>query len=478
MDGVLKDGEKLWLPLIPRAASQVSQPITLVERTSKQDYLFSNNWIYLPVEANSLKSYDYYPEIFQKQILQSQIIQEFIVPKDFQLPRDLAILAGRLPLKLKAVELASEREMNYRARIQEAEEKKIFDFLAYSNEDRKLFNISLVKADEQTTNVEPQILEIQPSNNQQFSYLSNMRKLDGVTYLIERNKAKIYQIKNTQGQKLFDARKPNLTGAESKSSLVVEEFLSLKDFELDASIEDLLISRENKNAYILTSNKNALVIINYENKKLIKVIDLPAMCSGMQMISRSSLEPDKVIFYSRAKNKIYVVNTFDYRIGQEIDLTNVHDQYRFIPHSILVTSEYVFVATEAVSRDPKLNGQIYGKLLVLDVITGNFTRLLDLNSLPTQMLLTADNHIVLMSESAQGLVSIKKINAKDNNALVAELDLDADFAYPKTFDLGSSGAFLVVPSSANPVIGLVDIQAMKLVKKINLTSKIQIVRSI
>jgi len=147
LDNVVEVKDKQWLLIKPQVPVTLAenQSITLIEETDKQDFLFSNNWIYTPIINNSIKSFDFYPESFQAVLLKSQIEQEFIVPKAFKLPRDLAMLAGRLPLELDVVELASDREIVYKQRLKELENQKPFEVLTYSNTDGKLALLTIAK---------------------------------------------------------------------------------------------------------------------------------------------------------------------------------------------------------------------------------------------------------------------------------------------------------------------------------------------
>jgi hypothetical protein len=474
MDGVLTVGDKLFLPLIPRTTS--SELFKLVEKTNREDFLFANGWIYTPIVDNSIKSFDYYPESFQKQILQSQIVQEFIIPKDFLLPRDLAFLSGRLPIKLKAVELASDRELQYKKRVKELEQNKIFDFLGYSNSSRQLFNYTVNKS-EIASGIEfqPELIDVKIDGENDFHYLSNIRKFTNV-FVVERNKAKIYEIKKSDLAE-FDPTKPLETPESNSKNLKARNFINLNDYGIQGHIEDFVVSDDKKIAYILSSNINALVVVNFQTRQLIKVIDLPGTCMDLQLVSRRSMEPDQIIFFSRSKNIIYVVNSFDYRLAQEIDLSRIHSDFKFIPHALLVNDQNIFVATEAVSQDPKQNSRLFPKLLVLDVITGRYFRHFDLDTVPSRLLFVNNREIAILSQDISGIADIKFFDTKKLE-LSEKLTLDADLSYPNAFELNSSGDFLIVPSSANPILGLVDIKEKKLLKKISVPAPLQIIRSI
>jgi hypothetical protein len=474
MDGVLVQGEKLFIPLIPKTVSEGVS--TLVEKTDREDFLFSNGWIYTPIVNNTIKSFDYYPESFQKQILQAQIVQEFIIPKDFSLPRDLAMLAGRLPIKLTAVELASDRELKYKQRIKELDQNQIFDFLGYSHSSRQLFHYSLNNSQATSqTGFEPELVDVRLNSGEDFHYISNIRKF-GNTYVIERNKAKIYEIKKSDLLE-FNAIEPLKNSEAVIKNLKARDFITLADYGVQGQIEDFMVSADNKTAYILSSNVNALIIINFQTKQLIKIIDLPSSCMGLQLVSRSSNEPDQIVFFSRSKNTIFVINGFDYRIAQQIDLAKINSEFKFIPHSLLINDQYIFVATEAISQDPKQNAGLYPKLLVLDIITGRYYKYFNLDSVPTQLVFVDNRQIAILSENQEGLNDIKFFDTKKLE-ITMKLALDADFTYSKTLELNSSGSFLIVPSSVNPVLGLIDLKEKNLLKKISVPSALHIIRSI
>ena len=474
MDGVLSVGEKLFVPIVPKMNNNLGA--SLVEKTNQADYLFANGWIYTPVVENSIKSFDYYPESFQKQILQNQIVQEFIIPKDFVLPRDMAMLAGRLPLKLKSVELASDREFLYKQRLKEFNQNTIFDFLAYSYFSRKLYSYSLNhSAIQSQTQSQPELVDNELDLEQDFHYISNIRKFGNV-YIVERNKAKIYEIKKSDFLE-YNSIRPLEKPESEKKYLKAREFISLIDFGIEGQIEDFIVSADNKIAYVLSSNKNALIIINFQTRQLIKLIDLPSSCMGLQLVSRSSNEPEQIMFFSRSKNMIFIVNSFDYRISQQIDLSSINSEFKFIPHDFLVNDQYLFLSTEAISQDPKKNAGLYPKLILLDVVTGRFYKSFDLDSTPLELLFINDREIALLSENSDGLADIKFFDTK-NLGITQKISLDADFSYPKTFELNSSGDFLIIPSSSNPLFGLVGVKEKKLLKKISTSSPLQIIRSV
>jgi len=474
MDGVLIVGEKLFVPIVPKLNGNLEAG--LVEKTNQADYLFANGWIYTPLVENSIKSFDYYPESFQKQLLQNRIVPEFIIPKDFVLPRDMAMLAGRLPLKLKSVELASDRELLYKQRLKELSQNKIFDFLAYSYFSRKLYNYSLTQAVIQSqSGSQYQLLDNELDVDQDFHYISNIRKF-GNTYVIERNKAKIYEIKKSDLLE-FNAIQPLVNNEPTSKKLKARDFISLVDYGIQGQIEDFTVTADNKIAYILTSNKNALIIVNFQTRQLIKVIDLPSSCMGLQLVSRSSNEPEQIMFFSRSKNMIFIVNSFDYRISQQIDLSTINADFKFIPHDFLVNDQYVFLSTEAISQDPKKNAGLYPKLVLLDIITGRFYKSFDLDSTPLELLFINDREIALLSENTEGLADVKFFDTKKLE-FTQKIVLDADFSYPKTFELNSSGDFLIIPSSSNPVFGLVGVKEKQSLKKISTSAPLQIIRSV
>lgn len=474
IDGVLSVGEKLFVPLVPKVKNNLEA--SLLEQVNQSDYLFANGWIYTSIIDNSIKSFDYYPESFQKQILQNQIAQELIIPKDFVLPRDLAMLAGRLPLKLKSVELASDRELLYKKRVSELTQSKVFDFLAYSYFSRTLYNYSLNSPENKLpTGLQVDLVDNELDLDQDFHYISNIRKFGNI-YIIERNKAKIYEIKKSDFLE-FNAIRPLDKPEPKNKNLKSRDFISLIDYGVQGQIEDFIVSADNKIAYILSTNKNALVVINFQTRQLIKIIDLPSPCMGLQLVSRSSTEPEQIMFFSRSKNMIFMVNSFDYRISQQIDLSTINSEFKFIPHSFLVNDQFVFLATEAISQDPKKNAGLYPKLVLLDVITGRFYKYIDLDSVPLELLFVSDRQIAILSENSDGVGDLKFFDTK-NLALISKLNLDADFSYPKTFELNSSGDFLIIPSSSNPVFGLVDVKEKKLIKKIPVSSPLQIIRSL
>ena len=465
---LIKPNKKMEL-LEPESVTEKKEPseIKLILKTDKDDYLFSNGWIYTPIENNTIKSYDYYPKIFQDILIQSTIHQGFLVPKDFHLPRDLAMLAGRLALKLSAVELATDRELLYRERLKEENKTHDFEFLTYTVENG-IFN--LIKINQK----EDQISKIEINQKEDISkkiyYASKIKKIEGQIYISDQISGKIFLLKRTL-EKEFDAANPlenNKKKEEKIERYQLETYVDISDYTKNMGIKDFEMNKAGSNIYILSSIDSKLHIIDPNKKIIIKSIQLPASVDGMKLISRSLREPDKLIFRSRSGAKIFIVNTFDYRISTILDLNKMNDTYRFIPHDLLVSSNYILVATEALYKSLKMPKDPMGKILALDPITGKLVSVIDMKFIPYSLSFSKDKESFfaigsdLNSKTIVGKFDSKKLK------LLSSADLSPDIIDSKNISVSSSGNFMLVPSPASNQIGVIDLKSCTLVKKLDI----------
>ncbi len=219
MDQVVTFGKEKWILIKPEknlsltkeeekiqmlssAAELEPSPISLINKTKDKDFLFSNGWIYTPIKNNTIKSFDYYPQIFQDILLQSKLHQELIVPKGFELPRDLAFLAGRIPVKLGSIELASDREIIYQKKLEEMKNKKPFEFLTYSFNSGRLQKLSI---DKESNEKLDSVYDFETSELG-LNYLSNIRTYNNEIYFSDMITGSLFEFKKVQAQ--YDATKP------------------------------------------------------------------------------------------------------------------------------------------------------------------------------------------------------------------------------------------------------------------------------
>ncbi len=473
LDGLLQVGDKLWLPFVNGASG--AEEITLTLKTPENDYLFSNGWIYVPIKDNTVKGFDYYDEKIQAQILLNQITPGFLVPKGFTLPRDLAITAGRLPIELRTVELASDREVKFKERLKQEQLSKPLTILSYSRKSGILSKIELTKSD---SNGDTNITKLTDLSSK-FSYLSNIKRIKSKVYFTDYTKGKVYQLNETKIE--FDARKPaqDLNPVQESTTYNIEELLSLSNYDMKTGLQDFAISDDERAAYLLTNVDPKLLIIDLATKKLIKAVTVSPGGSNLTMISRNSSEPTQLYMISKSDSKLTTVNSFDYRIASELNLNKLTEQgmplitgARNIPHSLAVNSNYVFVGVEAV-KGSKSSGQI----LVLDGISNNLISNIKLDYIPYKLSLAAEPNMLYALGSNGTTSYVSKINI-ETKELIKTANLSPDIQSPKEFAISQSGYFLLIPSSGTNVIGVLDISNWELVYKIDIGDSSNILLSL
>jgi hypothetical protein len=486
LDDLAQTQDKLWLLVKPRRDISFSEgswaefelesqhELGLLEKTTEEDYLFSNGWIYTPIKDNTIKSYDYYPESFQKVLLQSLINQGFLIPAEFVLPRDLAMLAGRLPLNLGSVELATDRELVYKERLKEEEKTKDLEFLAYTVENGSFSLVSIKRnKEDDLINLE---LETLDDISTKIRYASKIKKIDGEVYISDQTEAKIYKLNRKQRLE-FDATKPLSNQGVDSQEIVneLELFLDLNTYVKNKTgIRDFEFNKNKSNIYVLTTVDSKLHIIDTKKEIIIKSIELPAAADGMKLVSRSVSEPDKLVFRSRSGAKVYIVNTFDYRVTSALDLNEMNETYRFIPNDLLVTTQYILVATEVLYRSPAMPKDSMGKILAIDSVTGKLISLVDLDFVPFSMAFSGDERTFFaIGSNLMKKTIIAKINSQILSVM-AKADLSPDIIDSKNITSSSAGRFMLVPSAASNQVGVIDLETCTLVKKldINKTSSV------
>lgn len=481
LDDIAYSGSSTWLLIKPRKEINLSDQIAtsdpldlprndvikLIQKTEGNDYLFSNGWIYTPIENNTIKSYDYYPQVFQNVLIQSTVHQSFLVPEDFKLPRDLAMLAGRLPIDLSSVELATDREILYEERLKEEEKTSDFEFLSYSAKNGQ-FNLIKIQReeDEAIAGIE---VELKEDISKALHYASKLKKIDGDIYISDQVLGKIFLMKK-ELEKEFDATKPlenEAATAEPKEITKLETFLDLADYVDNTGIKDFEFNKAKTNSYILTATDSKLHIIDNRKKIIIKSIQLPASVDGMRLVSRSVSEPDKLIFRSRSGAKIFTFNTFDYRISTTLNLNEMNETYRFIPHDLLVSDDYILVAAEAIYKSPKMPKDPMGKILALDPITGGLISVVDMSFVPYSLAFSKDRRSFFAI--GNDLISNTIISKLDSTELkiLASADLSPDIIDSKNITASSAGTFMLVPSAASNQVGVIDLETCTLIKKLD-----------
>ena len=486
LDDIAFSGSNTWLLIKPRkeinllgldeiATSDSSSPprnddlstqIELILKTPDDDYLFSNGWIYTPIKDSTIKSFDYYPEVFQDLLIQSTVHQSFLVPENFKLPRDLAMLAGRLPIELSSVELATEREILYEQRLKEEQKTNDFEFLSYTAKNGQ-FNLIKINREEDKS-IDGLEIEAKDDISEAIHYASKLKKIDGEIYISDQVLGKIFLLKK-EAETEFDATKPlQVIPEQNKEITKLETFLDLADYAENTGIKDFEFNKAKTNSYILTALDSKLHIIDNRKKIIIKSIQLPASVDGMKLVSRSVSEPDKLIFRSRSGAKIFTFNTFDYRVSTTLNLNEMNETYRFIPHDLLVSDDYILVAAEAIYKDTKLPKDSMGKILALDPITGTLISVVDISFVPYSLAFSGDRRsFFAVGSNLTDKTIISKLDSKELKTL-ASADLSPDIIDSKNITASSAGTFMLVPSAASNQVGVIDLETCTLIKKLDL----------
>ena len=472
MDLVLEQGDKKWLLIKPEKKLHLNddpETITLITKTAKQDILLSNGWIYTPIEKNTIKSFDFFPEIFQDLLLQSKIHQEFIVPKGFKLPRDLAFLSGRLPIELGDIELASDRAELYKSKIQELKLTKPFEFLGYSFATGNLKKIALDKK----TNEKVELDQDLDAGEIGLKYLSSIRVYDDEIYFSDLVSGKIH--KYSKSYKKYDARKATEEIPLDAVELNVQEVFKLEDIGLDDGVKDFVLNVNKSILYLLTNKTSNLLIINMKEKSLIKRLEMPKMLDGFELLSRSSQEPDKLVFYSKARKEIFFVNGFDFRVSDKIDLKEHSKDFNFIPHSMLVAHDKIYLGVEVESKHTAHPAD--AGIMVFDSVTGSYDKFIELNASPRKIIRSKDEKSLYVLSQDQTMSELVKVDVKDFR-LTARLGLDADIAQSGSVSELVEAGMLVIPSGTSKNILLVDAENFVALKKIALTESINIIKTL
>lgn len=462
VDGLMQIGDKLWLPIIParpkilvdNGGESVVEIVSLNFKSadSNADYLFSNGWIFTPIiedsqhpkslkapASSTIKSFDFYDKKIQEQILKNKIIPDFIVPEGFRLPRDLAIIAGHLPLTFRDVELATEKEEKFAKLLREEAQNKALDLLVY---DYMSGDLKLISLDSLSSQEDTQIKTL--SGIQQLSLVSNIRKIGTTVYVVDYNKSKIFFLKKTKK-------------STKEQQFSLEEFISLSP---GAGLKDFTISKDGNLIYCLTNKDSKLRIFNAKTKEEITAIKLEDNPAELVDFSRDVNEPDYVLISSKGSNEMVIVNSFDHRISKKMYLDAV-------PTSFVSDSNSIFVACQNKKDVTK------GKIVVLDWITGSVNFSIALEYVPYKTLFSKDfKHLYVLGLQTTGLKDetetiLSLINA-DTYDIEKTIKLSPNVQGSKDMVLSESGKLLIVGSSSSDSIGLVDTDSFELVKTVNI----------
>lgn len=441
-------------PLAPRTSkpSKITEipeikdeDIELIYQSQDQDYFFSNGWIYTPIKENTIKSFDFYDNPIQKQILKNKIIQSFIVPKDFKMPRDLGITTAKLPIEFRDVDLASTREERFLALINRESKLLSSIILTY---DQNIDSLKLIKFPSKKDFKDNEI-EITDINNLQpkINLLSSFREIDSTLFLVDYNQVTIFKLIRQRNKK------------KRISRFKLEKYIDLKEVEglkLEAEtigLRDFAISKEGSLIYLLDNKNSKVLVIDAKTKKLLKEIDTPSnpfVAYNYQISSESS---DYILVLCKAANQIIKINTVSQSIESKIKVGK-------LPISAAFSRDYLLVA----NKGDRPNGSIS----IIDWVTSKPVSTISLNSTPSQILLTPDEKNLLVLSAKDSTISVLDL---ESLTIKKVIDLNPDIIEPQEMAISSSKLFVTVGSSNSDSIGFLDLETLQLVKKIDIGSR-------
>jgi hypothetical protein len=440
VDGLAQQGSKSWLLLVPNPLVKTSNGANLSSsyKSNNGDLLLSNGWIYTPIipgrkeNSTTIKSYDFYPQIIKDNILSSIIIPEFLVPAGFVLPRDLAMLAGHLPIGLADVELASNREEQFRRRLKD-DEANSFSLLSYDYSKGKLKHIEF-KPGAKADSPEMKISDI---GTEDYSLITSLRKSGKDIFLADFNKATIYTLK-------------------AKDGFARDEYLKVPGV---SGLKDFAFSTDATLLYVLTLRPSKLFVYKVDGLKLIREMDMAAAPFSLQALNPSDSEADYMLVATKSNSEIVLVGTFDHRISSRISMLADN----LMPDAYAAEGGDVFV----IAKDRLKGGS--AKLLALDLVTGTTDMTISLGFEPSTILSHAAS-IYVAGTNPDGRSALARINPM-TFTVESSCDLGTDIIEPSTLAISNTGAFMLVGSAAGENIGVVDLLTMQLVKKFNIGVK-------
>lgn len=436
-DGLLKADGKTWLEFKGNIL------VNGLELSLKDgdDFLFSDGSVYTPIVNNTVKSFDFFNPEIQSKILSTNLVQSFLIPDGFTLPRDLAITMGRLPLELRSVELASDRELRFRERLKQEAEAKVIDALVYSNQSIELKRVRF------ENEVKVETLD---EFSQGLTYLSNIRKIEDKLYLSDFHQAKIFQV---------DSKK-----------LEPKLLIDFKKLGLEMKLHDFVVDSEAKIVYALDSLESKLAVADLQEQKILKTINVPSASSKLIRVKRGASEPDQIMMISKSKSKITTVGTFNYRINQEIDLNSFG--FKVLPHAIAADELNILVAVELV----KAQDGVLGKILVIDPVTGKLVNSIDLEFVPYDLLLAKNKQVIYaLGSNVDGAFLAAAGLAK--KSFLQVVSLAPDIIEPRSMSYAALDDWILISSSGTDILGVLDIPTWSIVHKIDLGSSSNLIRS-
>lgn len=428
VDGLFQSGDNLWLPFVTEESviKTDDQQLKLILKTKDNEYLFSNGWVFLPIVDNTVKSFDFLDLALQAQILKNKIIPSFIIPEGFTLPRDLAITTGHLPINLRNVELATDREARYIKLLAEENSKSNLRLLVY---DYKKNHLSLLK-------IKGEDIEVNDLDeiNEKISFISQIKKYNDEIYFSDFNTATLYKLVEHKSR--------------DDSTFELEELINLEN---NAGLKDFALSPDGRLIYLLANKLKTLKVFDAKSKELIKDIDAGSNPNQVYTFSRDLNETDYAFVTARASNELTIVNSLDHRVFKRLKVNSM-------PVSIVSSFDQIFVA----HKDSEL-------LYSIDWVTQEVISKVPLDLVPYKLLLkNKTNELLILGKEKTTERPLLAVFNIDLYTMTKVIDLAPDLAMSKDMTLSSSGNLLIVGSSGSDTCAVIDLDNLEIVRKIDL----------
>jgi hypothetical protein len=421
LDGLPEKEKTFWLALKPNTI-QNTNGIELTFESTEKEFLFSNDWLFIPVENNTIKSFNYYPPEIQNKILETQIIDNFVVPKDFSLPRDLAMLAGERPLNIRNIELESDKEELFQKIYETEKETGALRFLAYSIRDLELL-IQKINPEKE----ELDSLELKKAN-EEVSFINKIKKIDGEIYLSDYNAGKILKLK-------------------TEKDFVLEAFAELPKAYEGKKLKDFAWNKERTILYLLTGVDSELLIINLLDNKVITTMKLNSNPDFLTRLNQNGKLPDLLVYGKKGENKIEIISDLNFRISDTIDLNTIVGKSQIL--NLFVDKNLLWIALEK-------------HLLIYDLSKKNITKVLDFDFDVYKVIFDENEQKILVVGHNSMKSFVAKINQED---FFIEKTIDLDLDIQKTKEAKLCGSFLLIPSPSSKLLGLIEKNRLEIIKK-------------
>jgi len=433
-DGLLETkNNKTWLLLVnPSPEEETFTPVKLLDA----NLLFGDSYIYLPIENNTIKSYNELPIEIKERILSFTVPSDFLIPKDFSIPRDLGVISGELPVKLRHTQISTHKEIELKNLIA-AEKAKEIKFLTYSSLNNEFALVRLSKADNA-----PLIEKL--NTDKDLVWISEFTKTKNNILLADYGTAKIYELD------------PDFKAEDFK----LKEFIDLGSLIKGNGLLDFDL--EHKNLYVLSQKDSKFYAINTDDKKVINEIQLPNLVNEMESFDFSSKTAKLLLVNSKGANQITFLDTSNYQIAQILNYKKANEQD--IIFDFTVNKELLVTANQNIKDE-----LVQGRIDVYSSINKQVLQTYVLDYIPQKLAFIDDGRILLvLGFNSNKECFLTKIDLRDKKILLQQ-SLGADILSARNFAVNKEESLVLVPSLATNLIAVINLENLELLKKIETT---------